>query len=416
MGRVIVIEFVTLDGVVQDPDGADGTPYGGWAFRHGPQAVAGDKFGLGELMDTGALLLGRRTWEKFAALWPARDDPFSLRMNAMTKLVASRTLSDASAWANSRVLAGDLADEVAAAAQDLVVAGSIGVARTLMARGLVDEYRLLVFPPVAGAGERLWEAAPPAELRLAAVEAGGADGPCSPTRRRDRPYPPRGAGAPRDRTRHPASMGGRRARGQPPGPRHRRRARRARSPGRHRRPGARARGRPRDTRRAAVSDPLSLLPEPGEPPRVLAVGEVLPEIAATRRAPSLPVDVTRTIESMHEVVPLDVCHVHDPFAPSTSSAALRHSRALNVGTFHVPPTERIVSTQLARRVVELVFGRLDARLASYEATAELLDRAFPADYGIVSPGRGASRRAPRRRATAPCTSSWPTRRSAARCA
>jgi hypothetical protein len=119
---------------------------------------------------------------------------------------------------------------------------------------------------------------------------------------------------------------------------------------------------------------------------VLAVGEVLPEIAATRRAPSLPVDVARTIESMHEVVPLDVCHVHEPFAPSTSSAALRHSRALNVGTFHVPPTERIVSTQLARRVVELVFGRLDARLASYEATAALLDQAFPADYGIVRPG------------------------------
>ena len=142
----------------------------------------------------------------------------------------------------------------------------------------------------------------------------------------------------------------------------------------------------RATRSALRSDPLSLLPEPGEPPRVLAVGEVLPEIAATRRAPSLPVDVARTIESMHEVVPLDVCHVHEPFAPSTSSAALRHSRALNVGTFHIPPTERIVSTQLARRVVELVFGRLDARLASYEATAELLARAFPAEYGIVRPG------------------------------
>ena len=142
----------------------------------------------------------------------------------------------------------------------------------------------------------------------------------------------------------------------------------------------------RTTRQALRSDPLSLLPEPGGPPRVLAVGEVLPEIAATRRAPSLPVDVARTIESMHEVVPLDVCHVHEPFAPSTSSAALRHSRALNVGTFHIPPTERIVSTQLARRVVELVFGRLDTRLASYEATAELLAQAFPAEYRVVRPG------------------------------
>jgi glycosyltransferase involved in cell wall biosynthesis len=140
----------------------------------------------------------------------------------------------------------------------------------------------------------------------------------------------------------------------------------------------------RATRQALRSDPVSLLPEPGAPPRVLAVGEVLPEITTNRRAPSLPVDVTRTIESMHDVVPLDVCHVHEPFAPSTSSVALRHSRALNVATFHVP-TERIVSTQLARRVVELVFGRLDARLASYAATAELLGHVFPAEYRIVHP-------------------------------
>jgi glycosyltransferase involved in cell wall biosynthesis len=140
----------------------------------------------------------------------------------------------------------------------------------------------------------------------------------------------------------------------------------------------------RATRQALRGDPGSVLPEPGAPPRVLAVGEVLPELTTSRRAPSLPVDVTRTIEAMHESVPLDICHVHEPFAPSTSSAALRTSRALNVGTFHVP-TERIISTQLARRVVELVFGRLDARLASYEATAELLAHVFPADYRVVRP-------------------------------
>jgi glycosyltransferase involved in cell wall biosynthesis len=140
----------------------------------------------------------------------------------------------------------------------------------------------------------------------------------------------------------------------------------------------------RETRRALRSEPASLLPEPGGAPRVLAVGEVLPELATTRRAPSLPVDITRTIEQMHDALPLDVCHVHEPFAPSTSSAALRHSRALNVGTFHVP-TERIISTQLARRVVELVFGRLDARLASYTATAELLAHVFPAEYRVVRP-------------------------------
>src|SRR6185295_278730 len=79
-------------------------------------------------------------------------------------------------------------------------------------------------------------------------------------------------------------------------------------------------------------------------------------------------------------------HVHEPWAPSAASAALRHSRALNVGTFHAPPTERLVSTQLARRVVELVFGRLDARLASYETTADLLRQFYPADYRVVLPG------------------------------
>jgi dihydrofolate reductase len=70
MGRVIVIEFVSLDGVMQDPDGREGFTYGGWAFRYGPEAVAGDKFRLGEILDTGALLLGRRTWQLFAQIWP----------------------------------------------------------------------------------------------------------------------------------------------------------------------------------------------------------------------------------------------------------------------------------------------------------------------------------------------------------
>jgi dihydrofolate reductase len=93
MGSVIVIEFVSLDGVMQDPDGSDGFEHGGWAFRYGPEAVAGDKFKLRELFDTGALLLGRRTWELFARIWPSREDPFSAKMNAIPKLVASRTLA-----------------------------------------------------------------------------------------------------------------------------------------------------------------------------------------------------------------------------------------------------------------------------------------------------------------------------------
>ena len=109
---VIVIEFITLDGIVSDPDGSDGTPAGGWAFRHGPGTVAGDKFRLGSTLDDGVMLLGRRTWQLFSRLWPPRDDPFSARMNAVPKLVATRTLTDTSPWANSRVIDEDLIDAV----------------------------------------------------------------------------------------------------------------------------------------------------------------------------------------------------------------------------------------------------------------------------------------------------------------
>jgi hypothetical protein len=90
MGRIIIIEFISLDGVVDDPDGEDGQEFGGWAFRHGPEAVAGDKFNMGELLDTCILVLGRVTWEKFSGFWPGREDEFSRKMNAMPKLVVSR--------------------------------------------------------------------------------------------------------------------------------------------------------------------------------------------------------------------------------------------------------------------------------------------------------------------------------------
>jgi glycosyltransferase involved in cell wall biosynthesis len=145
----------------------------------------------------------------------------------------------------------------------------------------------------------------------------------------------------------------------------------------------------RETRaaiRAAIDDPGALLPAPGAPPRVLAVGDALPDLpGASKRMPALPVDVSRTIEDLLTIVPLDVCHVHEPFAPSTSSAALRHSRALNVGTFHAP-TERLLSTQVARKVVQLVLGRLDARTASFATTCSLMQRWFPAEYRVLLPG------------------------------
>jgi dihydrofolate reductase len=172
---VIVIEFITLDGVVEDPDGAGGTPTGGWAFRHGPESVAGDKFRLGRLLDDGVMLLGRTTWELFSRLWPHRDDPFSRRMNAVPKLVASSTLTDTSAWANSRLVDGDLTDAVKHEQRDVVVAGSLGVVHTLMGQDLIDEYRLLTFPTVVGTGRRLFPGGgAPAYLETLSAEVAGA--------------------------------------------------------------------------------------------------------------------------------------------------------------------------------------------------------------------------------------------------
>jgi predicted metal-dependent phosphoesterase TrpH len=144
--------------------------------------------------------------------------------------------------------------------------------------------------------------------------------------------------------------------------------------------------------RAARGQPTDLLEgtDRGEP-GVIAVGEVLDlqgpvRSGAGRRRPSaLPIDVARTIEELLSTVELDFVHVHEPFAPSTSNAALRHSRALNVGSFH-SATERLLSTLVARRFVESFFGRLDARTASLSVTAELMARHFPGDYRLVPDG------------------------------
>ncbi len=145
-----------------------------------------------------------------------------------------------------------------------------------------------------------------------------------------------------------------------------------------------ARGRPQQLlERAAAA---------GEP-QVVAVGEVLDvgvpvrfaqDAAGGRAARALPIDVARTIEELLGMVPLDIVHVHEPFAPSTANAALRHSRALNVGSFHAP-TERVLTTLLGRRFVATFFGRLDVRTASHPATAELMQRHFPAEYRPVAP-------------------------------
>jgi predicted metal-dependent phosphoesterase TrpH len=145
--------------------------------------------------------------------------------------------------------------------------------------------------------------------------------------------------------------------------------------------------------RAARSHPQSLLDGTADgKPAVIAVGEVLdvPGGSSRRRTPALPIDVARTIEELLSTVPLDVVHVHEPFAPSTSGAALRHSRALNVGSFHSASERYVLSTLVARRFVESFFGRLDARTASLPATAELMARQFPGEYRLVPDGNGAA--------------------------
>ena len=136
--------------------------------------------------------------------------------------------------------------------------------------------------------------------------------------------------------------------------------------------------------RGAQGGAQSLLARADDGPLVLGVGEVLPFSPTRRRTASLPVDVSRTIEEALAALPLDLVHVHEPFAPSASSAALRNARALSVATFH-NPTERLLSTQFGRQLSQLLFSRLDARIASYEATRVLMDRYFPADYQVVLP-------------------------------
>jgi predicted metal-dependent phosphoesterase TrpH/glycosyltransferase involved in cell wall biosynthesis len=149
----------------------------------------------------------------------------------------------------------------------------------------------------------------------------------------------------------------------------------------------------RESRKAIRAGRGSSLFDPGGGVRVLGVGELLP-LKRRGANPSPPVDIARTIEEVLSVAPLDFVHVHEPWPGSAGSAALRHSRALNVGSFHAP-AERVLSTQVARRFVELFFGRLDARTASYRATAELLERYFPATYRLLPPGTSAEPRTER---------------------
>jgi dihydrofolate reductase len=176
VGKLVVSEFVTLDGVFEDPGGAESFDRGGWAFDfdRGPD---GDRFKLDELKAAGALLLGRVTYEGFAKAWPSMKDEvgFADKMNGMPKYVASTTLERAD-WNNSTVIGDGVADEVRRLAGevdgDLLVNGSGRLVEALMAEDLVDEYRLMVFPVVLGAGRTLFAGAT-AKLRLAGTQRAG---------------------------------------------------------------------------------------------------------------------------------------------------------------------------------------------------------------------------------------------------
>jgi dihydrofolate reductase len=158
MGKIVITEFMSLDGVMQAPGGDDNFVRGAWTFEIA-RGEEGDKFKVDETMGAGALLLGRRTYEGFAAAWPERDGEFADKFNNMPKYVVSSTLEDPE-WNNSTVLGGDLSEEIAKLKQeqdgDIVVHGSAQLAQALVEQDLVDELRLMVFPVVLGTGKRLF--------------------------------------------------------------------------------------------------------------------------------------------------------------------------------------------------------------------------------------------------------------------
>jgi dihydrofolate reductase len=158
MGKIVVTEFVSLDGVMEAPGGGEDFKHGGWTFEI-ERGDEGNQFKLDETMNTEALLLGRRTYEGFAEAWPQREGEFADKFNNMPKYVVSSTLKDPD-WTNTTVIDGDLAESVGKLRDELdgeiVVHGSAQLVQGLIDNDLVDELRLMVFPVVLGSGKRLF--------------------------------------------------------------------------------------------------------------------------------------------------------------------------------------------------------------------------------------------------------------------
>ena len=171
MGRIVVTEFVSLDGVMEDPGGSEHSKHGAWTFKFN-RGDEGNKFKLDETMNAEAQLLGRVTYEGFAQAWPKRSgDPFSAKFNSMPKYVVSQTLKTAD-WNNSTILKGNVVEEVKKLKQrlkgDILVSGSARLVQTLIANDLVDQLNLMVFPVILGSGKRLFgETEAPKTLQLA---------------------------------------------------------------------------------------------------------------------------------------------------------------------------------------------------------------------------------------------------------
>ena len=179
MGKLAVTEFVSVDGVFEDPGGAENYEHGGWTFEY-DRGEDGNQFKLDELTEAKVHLLGRVTYEGFAAAWPSRDGPFADKLNNDPKVVVSSTLTNPE-WQNTTVLSGDVVGEVSKLKEKtdgvVLVAGSGTLAGTLLAAGLVDELRLMVFPTILGRGRRLFpDGIDRLRLTLAESRAVGPDG------------------------------------------------------------------------------------------------------------------------------------------------------------------------------------------------------------------------------------------------
>src|SRR5689334_1898738 len=158
MGKLVVTEFVSVDGVFEDPGGAEDYEHGGWTFEY-DRGDEGNKFKLDELMEAEIQLLGRVTYDRFAAAWPSREGEFADKINSAPKYVVSNTVKDPE-WQNTTVISGEVVAKIAElkaqSTGDILVAGSGTLVRTLLGADLVDELRLMVFPTVLGRGKRLY--------------------------------------------------------------------------------------------------------------------------------------------------------------------------------------------------------------------------------------------------------------------